>query len=104
MMALYFVTLAKLESYFQEFPFLYGSEVGLATGEISMKGRSEVAKFILGRSLYGQVLLQLKHRAVDLLVHFTGVRQELSLQLLGLIGSPSSASSTPGLGTILALR
>lgn len=103
-MALYFVTLAKLESYFLEFPFLCGSEVGLATGEISMKGRSEVAEFILGRSLFGQVLLQLKHRAVGLLVHFTGVRQELSLQLLGLTGSPSSASSTPGLGTILALR
>lgn len=49
MMALYFVTLAKLESYFLEFPFLYGSKLGLATGEISKKGRSEVAKFILGR-------------------------------------------------------
>lgn len=40
--------------------------------------------FILGRSLYGQVLLQFKHSVVDLLVHFTGVRQEPSLQLFQL--------------------
>lgn len=50
------------------------------------------------------MLLQLKYSAVDLLVHFIGVRQALSLQLLGLTGSPSSASSTPGISTILALR